>query len=158
MQKAAGTWLVAATVMIGLNASGWAEELQAGQEDFQTGQVEYMSNCAQCHGVDGKGQGPLALKLKTKPADLTAIAKRNNGVFPLNAIYQTIDGRSATGSHGARDMPIWGCRYEAAPIRRKKGYKPKPTEQLLNLPCDSEAVIGRRILAIVGYLSQIQER
>jgi hypothetical protein len=110
------------------------------------------------HGPDGKGNGPVAPKLKTKPADLTTVAKRNNGVFPLTAVYQTIDGRKATGSHGGREMPIWGCRYEVTPIKRKKAYRPKPTESLLNLPCDSEATIGSRILTIVGYLSQIQEK
>lgn len=84
MPRAAETWLVVAIVMIGLNAPGWADDLPAGQQ-------EYLSNCAECHGVDGKGGGPLALKLKTKPANLTTVAKKNNGVFPMNAIYQTID-------------------------------------------------------------------
>ena len=46
------------------------------------GKVEYQWSCVACHGIDGKGTGPLATELKTKPADLTLIAKMNKGVFP----------------------------------------------------------------------------
>lgn len=31
----------------------------------------FRINCTQCHGVDGKGTGPVAAFLKNKPADLT---------------------------------------------------------------------------------------
>jgi hypothetical protein len=76
MGRVTANWLVAVSVMIGFCASGWAESVDAGK-------TEYLSSCADCHGPDGKGTGPLASKLKTKPADLTIIAKKNNGVFPL---------------------------------------------------------------------------
>ena len=38
--------------------------------------------------------------------------------------------------------------------------KPHETEldSLLDLPCDSEAVIRERLLAIVSYLSLVQEK
>ena len=42
----------------------------------------YSNYCAACHGTDAKGTGPLANLLKSKPADLTLIAKRNGGQFP----------------------------------------------------------------------------
>ena len=100
MQKAAAKWLMVAAV-IGLTASGWAEEVDAGK-------AEYLTSCAPCHGTDGKGTGPRSFKLKTKPADLTTFAKKNNGVFPLSAVYEAIDGRNASGPHGSREMPIWG--------------------------------------------------
>ena len=31
----------------------------------------YAANCTPCHGVDGRGDGPLAASLPTRPADLT---------------------------------------------------------------------------------------
>ncbi|HVB02924.1 MAG TPA: cytochrome c [Chitinophagaceae bacterium] len=34
----------------------------------------YMTNCAPCHGKDGKGDGPASAALKIKPADHTSAA------------------------------------------------------------------------------------
>jgi Cytochrome C oxidase, cbb3-type, subunit III len=118
MQEAAAKWL-----MIGLNASRWAQDLDAGK-------AEYLSNCAPCHGTDGKGKGPLSSKLKTKPADLTTFAKKNNGVFPLSAVYEAVDGRNATGSHGTREMPIWGCRHTTSSISPTRRSSVKSTSIL----------------------------
>jgi len=61
-------------LMIALNTSAWSQ-------DIDTGRTGFLSNCAECHGADGKGNGPLSAKMKTRPADLTIIAKRNNGMF-----------------------------------------------------------------------------
>jgi mono/diheme cytochrome c family protein len=157
MQKAAAKWLMFATVTIGLTASGWAEEVGAGK-------AEYLSSCAPCHGIDGKGKGSLSSKLRTKPADLTTFAKKNNGVFPVSVVYEAIDGRNASESHGSREMPIWGCRHTSSPISQTKTRKPKvyrvpdPYESHLDLTCDPEDVIGNRILSVIEYLRRIQEK
>ena len=42
----------------------------------------FKTYCAVCHGIDAKGNGPMAKSLKTAPADLTRIAARNRGSFP----------------------------------------------------------------------------
>jgi mono/diheme cytochrome c family protein len=157
MQKPAAKWLMVASVIIALNASGRAEDLDAGK-------AEYLSSCATCHGADGKGEGPLSSKLKTKPADLTTFAKKNNGVFPVGAVYEAIDGRNTIESHGAREMPIWGCRHTPSPISPSKTVKPKVYKQRdryeshLDLSCDAEDVIGNRILSVIEYLRRIQEK
>ena len=49
----------------------------APAEPYATASVEggarlYAENCALCHGVDGKGDGPAAASLTVRPADLTA--------------------------------------------------------------------------------------
>jgi mono/diheme cytochrome c family protein len=156
MQKAAAKWLMVASVIIGLNASGWGEELDAGK-------AEYLSSCATCHGSDGNGKGPLSSKLKAKPADLTTLAKKNNGVFPLSAVYEAIDGRNAVESHGTREMPIWGCRHTPSPISpaktsKRKVYKLDRYESHLDLACDPEDIIANRILSVIEYLRRIQEK
>ncbi len=38
------------------------------------GRQVFLQNCATCHGVDGKGDGPAAANLNPKPADLTVHA------------------------------------------------------------------------------------
>jgi hypothetical protein len=141
-----------ATVLIGSTSpSGWAEESDVGK-------IEYSSACSACHGTDGKGSGPLAAELKTKPADLTALVKRNSGVFPLNAVYAVIDGRTPIGSHGTREMPIWGKRFAPSPFSSNQTFIPKPTDSPVLMTYDPEVIIRLRILAVIDYLSRIQEK
>jgi mono/diheme cytochrome c family protein len=71
----------------------------------------YRRYCASCHGVDGHGDGPLAMSLIQKPADLTTLAKRNGGKFDETAVMMTIDGRLLVAQHGPRDMPVWGAIF-----------------------------------------------
>jgi mono/diheme cytochrome c family protein len=104
-------------------------------EDIDVGKINYQSNCAACHGENGKGDGPVSIELRTKPADLTLIAKRNGGVFPGDVLYRLIDGRKTSRAHGTYEMPAWG---------------------LVFLRSDPEDVARNRILAIVTYLKSIQ--
>jgi mono/diheme cytochrome c family protein len=65
--------------------------------------------CAVCHGVDAKGDGPLAPQLKAMPANLTVLARNNKGQFPGVRVRKMIAGDDEPGaSHGTRVMPVWG--------------------------------------------------
>jgi mono/diheme cytochrome c family protein len=73
------------------------------------GPALYRAYCASCHGVDAKGNGPLAESLKVPPSDLTRISARNAGTFPLMQIERMIQGEGQLQrSHGSREMPVWG--------------------------------------------------
>ena len=73
------------------------------------GPALYKAYCASCHGEDAKGHGPMAPWLKIPPADLTRIAARNGGKFPLERIDNVISGEEKLPSgHGNRLMPVWG--------------------------------------------------
>jgi hypothetical protein len=149
------------TVVLALNFIAWSQA-------SETGKAEFLSNCATCHGIDGRGSGPLAARLKSSPPDLTLLAKKNHGVYPSDEVYQMIDGREGARNHRGMEMPIWGCRHESphVPLRRAHGKKAMlrnkvraPTvESLLDLPCDSESAIKARILSIVDYLGHIQQK
>ena len=95
----------------------------ARSQDLDFGQTEFLSKCAECHGADGKGAGPRSADMKRKPADLTVLAKRNNGVFAAEAVYKMIDGREARTSHGSSEMPIWGCRHLSPPVSRPSVHR-----------------------------------
>ena len=110
MAKLAVTFGMIAAVIAGL-------ENTASAQDSDAGQFEYRMGCAACHGVDGKGMGPVGALFGKPPADLTVLAKSNNGVFPFNSVYEVIDGRKLIVAHGTRDMPIWGDRYTPDPNR-----------------------------------------
>ncbi len=68
----------------------------------------YKAYCASCHGITGKGDGPVAPTLKSTVADLTAIARTNGGVFPEARVRRIIMGEGMIASHGSREMPVWG--------------------------------------------------
>ncbi|MGB8892921.1 MAG: cytochrome c [Pseudolabrys sp.] len=153
MGNAIFRWLIIANVMVGLNTSGYAQQHDAGRR-------EYQANCAACHGIDGKGNGPASDELKTHPADLTMLAKNNNGVFPYKAITEVIDGRKVLKAHGTREMPIWGYQLIPMPKRTITPLSPdaKKADQGLKAYYDSEIVVRNRILAIVDYLYRVQAK
>lgn len=101
-------------------AGPWVALAVVGSTSFaQTavdfGKNEYIASCASCHGVTAKGDGALRMHLTKPPTDLTIMAKRNGGVFPTQYAWEVIDGRTAAaiGSHGPREMPVWGYIYRA---------------------------------------------
>lgn len=73
-----------------------------------SGSGDYQVYCASCHGADARGDGVLAKSLKKQPADLTQLTRRNNGVFPEEKAFKTIDGRQPGSAHSDSDMPAWG--------------------------------------------------
>jgi len=70
----------------------------------------FRNNCAACHGLDGRGKGPLSRVLKQDVPDLTRLSQRNGGVFPAVHVRNTIEFGADTlvPAHGSKDMPIWG--------------------------------------------------
>ncbi len=110
------------------------------------GKREFDSNCASCHGVDGRGKGILVEFLRRSPPDLTQLARNNQGILPINRLYEVIDGRNVP-AHGSRDMPVWGMDYR---IRDAEYYG--------ELPYDPDALVRARILSLVEYISRLQAR
>jgi len=145
--------LVVASLIVATNSPGQAQQRQAPPQ-ADVGKIEYQDSCASCHGADGKGAGPVAAALKRAPADLTMLAKKNGGVFPVGRMYDTIDGRAEVSSHGPREMPIWGRRF-AAP--RAPGVSPV-APYFVDPLYDPEAIIRARILSVIDYLYRIQEK
>ena len=88
-----------------------------------SGPEEFQRYCALCHGADGRGAGPLtdADAMKKSAADLTQIAKRNNGSFPFTKIADTIRDGGAIAGHTPSRMLAWGKVFgaEGNPVRAK---------------------------------------
>lgn len=136
----------ALVLAVGLAVGSGAVLAQPGGGDI--GKQEFTENCASCHGVDGKGNGPMGNFLQRSPPDLSLLAKNNKGVLPINRLYEVIDGVGVP-SHGTRDMPVWGWEYrvEAAQnLREARGRYDEP------------AVVRARILTLLEYISRIQAR
>jgi mono/diheme cytochrome c family protein len=116
-----------------------------GQGKVDLGKREYDANCASCHGLKGTGDGPNAPYLNRKASDLTTLAKTNGGVFPVNRLYETIDGTLTVAGHGTRDMPTWG-----------NVYRNRAAEYYIDVPYDPNAFVRARILALIEYVSRLQ--
>jgi mono/diheme cytochrome c family protein len=140
--------------MIACLTAGFAAAAQA--EDFDIGKSEFQSSCASCHGTDAKGKGPVSDQLKIAPPDLTMLTKNNNGVFPTNAVYETIYGLKTIPAHGTREMPIWGERFN--PIINLPHNVDPSYWKMLGPEQSSEVVVRTRILAVIDYLSRIQQK
>lgn len=126
-----------ACVMLSMAATAVA------QQKADLGKREYESKCAVCHGKDGKGGGPYSAELKRTLPDLTTLARRNAGVFPLPRMYDVIEGSGA--GHGTREMPVWGTEYTT-----------QATEQLPDMPYNQASYVRKRISALLEYLNQLQ--
>jgi mono/diheme cytochrome c family protein len=74
----------------------------------KSGQELYERYCASCHGVSGRGDGPVAASLKVEVPDLTRFAQRRGNYFDRDLVERVIDGRHVIGAHGTRTMPVWG--------------------------------------------------
>jgi len=72
------------------------------------GKQMYSNYCAPCHGVDGRGQGPVASALRTPPVDLSVLSRNNHGKFPDAHIVSVLQNGAEINAHGTAEMPVWG--------------------------------------------------
>lgn len=122
-------------------------ESALAQRSGGSGRWDYMNNCASCHGVAGRGDGPLVRYLVTPPKDLSLLAQRNGGVFPRDRLTGMIDGRKSPdiGPHGSREMPIWGNTFVEYFTQAGGSH------QL------AEGAVRQRIQDLVAYLELMQK-
>ena len=93
---------------------GPAEAAAQGAETLALGAELFARHCASCHGAAATGDGPLAPLLMVPVPDLTGLAARNDGVFPMLEVVHTIDGRVGRKAHGG-PMPVWGTVFMEPP-------------------------------------------
>lgn len=106
-----------------------------------SGELLYRRYCASCHGVAGKGDGPLATTLRRPPTNLTTMAKRHGGRFDEPYVIAVIDGERLVAEHGPRDMPVWGAVFD---------------EELKDQPYPQRTVLLRATV-LADYLRTLQE-
>lgn len=120
---------------------------QPGIAEAQTasrGAEAYTLACGQCHGQQGRGDGPLARVLNTPPADLTTLRQRDpNREFPFFRVFQMVDGRTVMPAHGTREMPAWGAVFAIEAADRFG-------------PHGAETYIRGRIVELVTHIETLQ--
>ncbi len=133
-------------IVLGLSLIAREAPAQSSVPDY--GKAEYESNCASCHGLSGKGDGPLSEAFRPNAADLTTLAKRNEGVFPAQRVYEIIDGRQEVTAHGPRAMPVWGRDY--------RSHVPDVALGDIQIYGLKDAVAHNKLVALVDYLHRLQ--
>jgi mono/diheme cytochrome c family protein len=147
-----GAVLVLGGAMVGFVGSAGAQNMEGNRPTLgpggavTSGKLEFRQYCAQCHGLDATGDGPVAGALKKKPANLTMLAKNNGGVFPEQEVRDFIDGTKTAASHGTREMPIWGYAFMYRQGALTGSGSPPLNQQQVN----------QKINILVNYVKSIQ--
>ena len=133
-------------IVVASTSFGQAEIKQAPltwqQAALTDGADLYLELCAVCHGKGGTGDGPAASAMTEAVPDLTALAAKNDGVFPRQAVQDSIAGEARVISHGTIDMPVWGQAFED--LRPDwKGFR-------------REGFAKQRVFNLTEYLATIQ--
>jgi mono/diheme cytochrome c family protein len=137
------TRVVVALIFVGVSLLSIAGSAQSARTatpalalESLTGRDSFDRYCAACHGADGRGAGPVASALKTRPADLTTLAERNGGSFPRQRIASFVDGTGRPlPAHGTSDMPVWGRTFRGL---------------------ESDARVKVRLANLVAYVESLQ--
>jgi mono/diheme cytochrome c family protein len=134
-------WSVGSVVVAGLFMLD-VPARAANVSPAEAGKMYYRQYCASCHGITGKGDGPMAVALKSKTPDLTELAKKNGGKFPYMDVLDIIDGERTMASHGSKEMPAWGQTFQA-----DIGADPM-----------TQAAVRGRLMLLTDYIRSIQEK
>ena len=109
------------------------------QQVIKLGKIEFEYHCTVCHGADGKGGGEMGKVLIKPPANLTQLAKNNDGRFPFWKVYAVIGGEASVIGHQPFEMPGFWRRFRAE----------EQSESLLSAEM--------RVLVLTHYVESLQE-
>jgi|ERR1700733_6384887 len=127
------------TLLTGFASAQTASAPSSARKDF-------ILHCADCHGVDGKGNGPAVQIIPGfKPVDLTVLSRNHGGQFPRDEVRDIIDGRKRLPGHfdADTDMPLWGLTFQPEGREFSK---------------ESEEKVKARIAALTNYIEGIQQK
>ena len=128
-------------ILLGISWAGAQQPPSIPGATVSAGQQYFVRYCSACHGMTGRGDGSVAPALRTPPADLTRLAQRRGGSFPVVEIAALIDGRTVIPAHGSREMPIWGERFGEMGGGGSVG----------------EEVVRGNLLVLIEYLQTLQQ-
>ena len=78
--------------------------MSATAADVAATRKEFVKFCSKCHGTEGKGDGPQADALTTKPRDFTDCG-RMKGISDETLFTAVKEGGESV--HLSKDMPAW---------------------------------------------------
>jgi len=82
--------------------------------DEAAAKASYTTFCVKCHGESGKGDGPAAATLKTKPRDFTNCAQMT--AIKDDTLFNVIKNGGGAANLSA-EMPAWKDGFEDPEIK-----------------------------------------
>jgi mono/diheme cytochrome c family protein len=134
-----GTIVLAACLWGALSSRSFGQD-----QDVSSGEHDFNLYCSNCHGDEGRGDGPKVFGLSRPPPDLTKLSERNGAVFPRERLQGIIDGREVLKNHGDREMPVWGMWFKME------------AEEGLGGAEGDERTVQRRITNLINFLETLQ--
>jgi hypothetical protein len=122
---------------VGCTADTGPEEVARAE-----GESLFAANCAACHGPNGQGDGLAVAGLSTQSADLTLIAERRDGVWPMLEVMSIIDGYTKSTTP-REDMPVITSLTEGPELEFDTG-----NGQVVTAPA--------RLVALTRFIESIQ--
>lgn len=116
----------------------------APAQDALKGAELFADHCAVCHGLEARGNGPMAPVLTLQPTDLTALSAGNEGTFPTARAAARIDGRDPLVAHGS-PMWVFGDFFEE-----------QGDMVTLPLPDGEELTVSTPIADLLAFLASVQ--
>ncbi len=114
-------WVWSTLIIVLASASGLMSKAESQvKDDWRTwgevpvpvttdGRLLYVRYCADCHGSDARGAGPMPTVLSERLPDLTLLAERNGGVFPRARVEKLLAQTTPSGiAHRGLSMAPWG--------------------------------------------------
>lgn len=88
------------------------------------GRATFVKNCVSCHGLTGRGDGPLAADLHPHPTNF--MSPKMNGVSPFqafNTIRSGVPGTLMTAWEDLSDQEVWELAFYLSSLRHEKARK-----------------------------------
>ena len=116
-------------------------EIKHARPPDAAGEEMYRTYCAVCHGIDGKGGGPVTPALRDQVPDLTKLSQRHGGKYPAQYVENVLrfGTEKDLPAHGNRDMPIWGRLF-------------------VSMPRSDKSTVARKINDLTQYIGTLQTK
>ena len=109
------TTLVAAALTAISLANPAGADTAPDQATLERGQAHYLLFCANCHGADADGHGPLVGLLKVTPNNLRVL-RRLGGPSVAERVLTAVDGGHQVVAEGQK-MPVFSDYLEVRTVR-----------------------------------------
>jgi mono/diheme cytochrome c family protein len=107
------------------------------------GRLLFEQNCVACHGSAGRGDGPASRGMTPPPADLTKIAERRDGVWPMLEIMSILDGYFEN-TNQREGMPVFDSLLNSEMVEFDTGN-------------GVTMLVPSKLINIVNYLETLQD-